>query len=270
MPRLLGLAASLALTAGLPPAWAQGTDPTPPPPAPSQPADIPAAKELFDRHIREIGGMDALAKLRNREITGITNIPSMKVQGFLSIVSVAPNSLLMKMEVPPRGTFEFGCDGEKAWQTALDGKSYTLVEPELTAMIEDAEFLGEAAYATRYAKLGTPEPASFNDRLAYRVPATTTRGREMSVYFDVETGLNLGISLVRKNEAGEDVSMSVRLRDYKAFDGVKLPTRLILKEGETYEETRTYTRVRFNVQPEPVIKAPEVLLPPPRAQEEGG
>lgn len=229
----------------------------------SQPETVPTAEELFARHVREIGGAEALARLKNKVIVGTMQIPSLKVEGILNIWAVAPDALRMRMEIPGRGTFEFGFDGQNGWQTSLEGKSFALTGPALDAMIEDADFLGEANYTKRYTTLGIPEATTFNERLAYRVPAVTTRGREIQVYFDAQTGLNLGVMLNRRNDEGKEVGVIVRLADYKEFNGVRHPTKVTIKEGEDYEEIRTYTRVRFDVEPAPTIKAPATLLPPP-------
>ena len=84
-------------------------------PASTQSATLPTPKELLERHVKAIGGREAIVAHSSRRATGTMSIPASGMEGTLEIIQAKPNKSLMRITLPGVGTMEEGFDGTHGW-----------------------------------------------------------------------------------------------------------------------------------------------------------
>lgn len=185
---------------------------------------LPAAEELFERHIAAIGGMEAIKKHTSLKFTGTIKIPAMKYTAFSTLWQVAPNSLAMFTEPPGGARGETYCDGTYAWEKmpAPDGSSILTLytDSRWTETLFSADFYADVDYRTRYKSTKTTELTEFNGAPAYKVLAESNLGKQLYIFFDQRSGLIVGTHTVQ-SEGGQMIPLITINGPYTEVDGVK-------------------------------------------------
>lgn len=224
------VAAALVLTLALPgPALAkkkkakQGGEP---------PAEesLPAAADLFVKHIEAMGGEDAIRANASAHTKGTLTIPLQGLMASIEIWAQAPDLATMTMEVPGLGSFQSGFDGTIAWGTDPMSGAVLKEGAELAQTRRDSDYYSDLNYASRYPTMETLGRVQWGPFRAYKVHVVAQDGQEESVYFDQETGLKVGGERLNETEMGP---MPVRmvLEDFREFAGLKIPTRITESTG---------------------------------------
>ncbi len=224
------LAAALALTLMLPgPALAKkkkGGDKDTAPAAES----LPAAADLFARHLEAMGGEEAILANTTSYARGTMTIPLQGLSASLEIWTQAPDRAHMVMVVPGLGSFRSGHDGTVAWGTDPMSGAVLREGAELLQAKRDSDYYSDLHYATRYPTMETLGQVQWGPYKAYKVHVVTPDGAEETIYFDQETGLRVGSERLNETEMGP---MPVRmiLEDFKVYSGLKLPMRISESTG---------------------------------------
>jgi carboxyl-terminal processing protease len=103
-----------------PPTLAQGNRPSdaakPETPAPLQTfKSTPQADEIMERYIREVGGREALKRLKSRVSIGKCILPLQGLNGKVLIKEEAPNKMSMEIDIPDLGVMKTVYDGSRGW-----------------------------------------------------------------------------------------------------------------------------------------------------------
>lgn len=229
-----------------------GGTPTPGPALPVAAADrsLPDAEALLAKHLAAIGGAEAVAAHPARRLTGTYEQRSVGfVPAPFEILAVAPDRRRVWIQLPPPLDERFAENGEPGHIARVhDGaESFEHNAYRGDKLITDDEAREEAVaarlpFATEagalYRALRTEARVVFDERDCFRVHATTHDGRTRFLYFECESGRLAG-------REAEDEAL-VRYRDYRAFDGLRLPTsvRAFRPEGGLEEHFRV-TAVDF-------------------------
>ena len=218
---------------------------------PSSPDELPSAESLLARHLAAIGGADALARHSHLHVRGTYEQRSV---GFVpapyEMRWSAPDRRRVDIQFPPPLDQMFAKDGVPGRLSRVhDGEAVFELNPyrgdKLYSPGEEREErvaarLGAAAEsAALYETLTTSARVEFDERACFRVEATTRDGRRRTLYFDASTGLLAG-------REAEDEAM-VAYRDYRAFDGLLLPTlERVFRPDGGIEETFRVEQVTFD------------------------
>ena len=89
--------------------------PTAVPSAQEAAARLPAAREVIDRHVREIGGREAVLAQSSTHVVGTVSLPAAGISGEMEAFHAKPNKFLQRLVLPGIGTVEEGFDGTVAW-----------------------------------------------------------------------------------------------------------------------------------------------------------
>lgn len=227
---LFSLAAALVLALAMPgPALAKKKKASKGEETPAE-EPLPAAADLFDRHIQAMGGEEVIRANTTSHATGTLTIPLQGLTASLEIWGQAPDRTYMTMEVPGLGSFRNGFDGTIAWGTDPMSGAVLKEGAELIQTRRDADYHSDLNYASRYPTLETVGRVQWGSYRAYKVHAVSPDGQEESIYFDQETGLRVGGERLNETEMGP---MPVRmvLEDFKEFAGLMLPTRITESTG---------------------------------------
>ncbi len=218
-------------------------------------AELPSAELLLARHLAAIGGAEALAKHPAIHLVGTYEQRSVGfVPAPFEVRWSAPDRRRVEIQFPPPldqlfakdgvpGRLARVCDGELAFERN-PYRGDKLLTPAEEREERIGAHLGAAAEgATLYALLTTTARVPFDERECLRVSATTHDERHRTLYFDAATGLLAG-------REAEDEALVI-YRDYKAFDGLLLPTfERVFRPDGGIEETFRVEEVTFEPAPE--------------------
>ena len=195
------------------------------PAAASASASLPPAKEVMARHIKAIGGREALLARSSSRATGRIDMPASGVSGTFEMYGAKPDKTLIKMSLPGIGEMQEGFDGTVGWSmNPLTGP--TLMQGiQLEQRKLDSDFYSGLDPEKRYESITTIEQTTFDGRQCYKVRLVRKGGGEDFQFYDVKTGLRAGGIVTRETPMGNMTATSTET-DYKPFGGVLLPTKL--------------------------------------------
>jgi len=196
------------------------------PPAAAKPdAALPSARSIIDRHIKEIGGREAILALNSTHATGTISLPGPGLTGKLEVFHAKPNKALQRMSLPGIGDVEEAFDGKVGWSlspmtgpTLIDGK-------QLEERSFDSDFFEELKSADRYSSMTTLERTTFEARPVYKIRLVKKTGGEDIEFYDMETGLRAGLISTRESPMGP-MQSTVVLSEYKKFGKLLQPTTM--------------------------------------------
>jgi len=185
-------------------------------------AGLPSARSIIDRHVKEIGGREAVLALTSTHATGTVSLPAAGLTGKLEAFHAKPNKFLQRMTLPGIGDIEEGFDGTVGWSispltgpTLLDGR-------QLEQRKFDADFFEDLKSNERYESMTTVEKTTFDGRSVYKVQLVRKGGGEDIEFYDATTGLKAGAITTRDSPMGP-MQGTTSWSDYKKFGGLLQP-----------------------------------------------
>ena len=228
--------------------------------APARPvaAELPDARTIVDRHIKAIGGRDAILAHKSIHATGTLTMPTNGISGPVDIYGAAPDHVLVRTTVAGIGEIVDAYDGKVGWSiNPMTGPSLkTGKELEQTKL--DADFYSELRDPRKYT-MKTIEKTPFDGRDCYKVSVKRPDGTEDFDFYDVATGLRAGSINTRETQMGVMTISNVE-SGYKKFGPLTQATVLTQKvmgvEQKITIETVEYDKVEPAVfEPPASIKA---------------
>jgi hypothetical protein len=220
---------------------------------------LPPARDIVGRHVAAIGGTDALSKLSSLRAVGTLEIAEQKITGTVELLQARPARFVTRVTTTDMGTSERGFDGKVGWM--LDRSGATLLTGRrLREVSEEAQFDAILLHAPELIKeLTTLERTRFDNRPAYKVRAVFLSGTQQVEYYDVETGLLIGVEGSRELPLPFGVVPTVNtLRDYKTFGGVKFATTLMQRSIGLLQVFR-FTSYEINAVPATAFDLPPAV-----------
>ena len=213
--------------------------------APKPPAEkLPAASEIIDRHIKAIGGRDAVLSHGSSRASGTFGVPAAGLSGSVEVFAAKPNRMLMKITVPGLGEMLEGFDGTHAWSVSPMTGPTIHQGKQLEERRFDSEYYGELKAADRYESMTTTEKTTLEGRPVYKVRLVRKGGGEDTEFCDVETGLKAGSVNTRETPMGTITATTIET-DYKKFGNLLVPTT-IKQSGMGVEQVMTINAVEFD------------------------
>lgn len=185
-------------------------------------ADAPSAEKLFQKHLEAIGGLERVKKIEHIHAKGSVEVAAAGMTMSIETWQAAPNSIRMTMNLPGMGMMEQGFDGETGWMMSPMTGPMLLEGVQLDEMKQQAMVGRDAKWKELYSSLETTGKEAFAGKPAWAVKAVTKAGSEQTIYFDAETGLQLGFKGTQATDMGE-VSAETVFTEWKEFDGMKMP-----------------------------------------------
>lgn len=215
---LMGPLALIAQTPQAPPTQTQA-------PAAAAQAALPTARAIVDRHLKEIGGREAVLSHTSTKATGAVSIPAAGMTGSIEVFAAKPDKSVLKVNITGVGEVIEGYDGKIGWSTSPMTGPMILQGKQLEQKRFDADFYGELHDQTRYRSMTTLERTEFDGRQCYKVQLVRNDGSEDIEYYDVETGLKAGRVSSRETPMGV-VTGTTTESDYKKFGNLLYSTTL--------------------------------------------
>lgn len=271
---MLRVAALMHLVAGCAlPAFALGTQAPSLPAAPTQPepqttpadASLPAAADLFRKHLSAIGGEDALRSHRNRVSRGrASSFPG----GEFALVTTwlePPERLHSRFERPGQAPVDTIFSSGYGWKV-LGGNRAELIRNEtLRELRDEADFFADVEFDRRFSEMQTIDRVTSPEGgTMYRVRVVYAYGKDELHYFDAETGLRHAVLTSTMRPEGQ-IPMIVVYKDYRSISGVQIPHEVIITVHPG-KENESGTRINFTSIQANVPSVPSWEMPPALAE----
>lgn len=191
--------------------------------------ELPAARDLIERHIEAVGGREAVLAQVESTMTGRLEFPAAGMSGPLTIASRPPSDRVMIVELPGMGEIRTGYSPELAWSVDPFMGPRILTGPERDAMTEQAEpraMLRDPEFFSTIETVGETELD--NGATCYRVRLEWQSGRESFDCYHAESGLLVEMEMTQPSPMGE-ISSVTRMRDYQEFGDGRIATRTSIR-----------------------------------------
>jgi hypothetical protein len=240
------------------PLYAQAPAPAPAQkPAPAA-AELPDGREIINRHLKAIGGRDAVLGHKSLHVKGTLSIPSSGITGPIEISAAAnPNRVIVKTLVPGIGEIMEGFDGSHGWMLSPMTGPMLKVNKELTQARLDADFYSELRDPKTYPTVKTVEKTTFDGRQCYKVQLQRVDGIEDFDFYDAATGLRAGSINTRETPMGQ-MTVTTVSGGYKKFGNMLVPTTQSQKIMQI-EQTITVSSIEFDKVDPAVFTPPDAI-----------
>lgn len=207
--------------------------------AASLPRQLPPAPEVIGRHIDAVGGRDAIQAHASTHLTGSIEILGQGLVGQLAIYGAAPDFTLVTLSFADAGIeSRTGYNGEVGWSMESMTGERVLQGGELQQLVDEADYYSDLHEAANFSSMETLEIVDFAGRPSYKLELVYLSGRQVSEYFDVESGLLTGVAGIQESIMGP-MNVVSTLGDYQQFGDVMVPTLIVqeLGPGQTVQIT---------------------------------
>ncbi|CAF3758389.1 unnamed protein product [Rotaria sp. Silwood1] len=202
-------------------------------------------KSIIEKYIAAVGGDAAIAAIKDAEIKGSAEIPGAPMKpdfarkyivgsAYSSIVSAMGGAMVLQKQVVANGTYT----------SIQNGQAETLEDEDKEELDEETTFVNEVYYLKNNYTLNVAGIEAIDGKDVYAVKVKSAKGREFTNYYDVATGFKVKTTQMVDGPAGAKVPVSTMLGDYKAYNNVQMPTKVILDQG--VKITVTFTDVKIN------------------------
>lgn len=219
-------------------------------------ADLPDARTIVDRHIKAIGGREAILAHKSMHATGTLSIPASGISGPVDIYGAAPDRVLVKSTISGIGEIVDAYDGTHAWTISPMTGPALKTGKELEQTRLDADFYSELRDPKKYT-LKTLEKTSFDGRDCYKVSVKRSDGTEDFDFYDVGTGLRAGSINTRETQMGTMTVNNVESA-YKKFGTLTQATSLMQKMMGV-EQKITLESVEYDKVDPAIFEAPAAI-----------
>lgn len=181
-------------------------------------AALPAAEQLFARHLQAVGGEKALKSIHSRVMKG-TRSSSEGWRSLVEIYQEAPDNWRDSFKLQAQFANVF--DGSHGWNQDDQG-IHDLKPQDLAKLKEEAEFYRDLKLGEMFANARTTGKEIINGKDSYVVEAKTAEGQPRQLYFDLGTGLLMRIVRFDPSPFGP-IPDAVDYADYREVDGIQVP-----------------------------------------------
>jgi hypothetical protein len=219
---------------------------------------LPDAREIINRHIKAIGGRQAILSHTSMHATGTLSVPSSGMTGEMEIFAAAnPNRLFVRTTVKDIGEIAEGFDGSHAWSVTPMTGPMLKVGKDLQQTKLDAEFYGDLRDPKFYPDVKTLEKTTFDGRPCYKVSLKRIDGVEDFDYYDAATGLRAGSTHTRETVMGT-MTISTVEGGYKKFGNMSQATSMT-QQVMGVEQRITLLTLEFDNVPPAALEPPATV-----------
>jgi hypothetical protein len=223
-------------------------------PAARQEAALPPARDVVARFVSALGGAEAYKAVKSARARGTMQIPSMQVTGTVEVMTARPARHLARVNINGIGPVEQGYDGKVGWSINPIAGPSLMVGRELIETADGAWFDGPLHEPDHVREMTTVARVTFDGKPAIKIKVVLVSGSEQFEYFDVETGLQIGMEADRATPQGV-LPLTHIFRDYKKFGAVMQASTLV-ERAAGIETVLTLTSVEFDVVPDDTFAIP--------------
>jgi hypothetical protein len=215
------------------------------------------AHAVYERLIEVTGGRAALERYASTRAVGEFSMPAQGLRGDLEVFAAAPNKLFIRVNIPGFGMVRNGFDGEVGWSINPAVGPMVLEGTMLEQMRQQADFLGPLNMQAYIDSARVVEEAEFAGKMCQKVRLVTKWGEEYFEFYDVATGLPVGVIRTQESPMG-GVEATTVLSDFEDFGGILIPTTTVLTTMGV-DQIITVTAVEFDTVDPSVFGLPKEI-----------
>lgn len=189
---------------------------------------LPKAETILDHYVEVTGGKASYLKRKTEISTGTVEMAAQGIKGTITRYSADPDKSYVAMELDGVGKIEQGSIGGVAWEKSAMMGPRVKTGDEKAQALRESLFNGQLNWRKLYPKVETTGVADVDGEQCYKVVLTPAQGKPETMYFQKKSGLAVKTETVAASAMGE-VPVEVLVSDYKNFDGVMVPTRMVQK-----------------------------------------
>jgi len=183
---------------------------------------LPNAKDLIAKWAKETNA-DAWKAHKSSRMKAAFDLPAMGMSANMEVVTVFPNVMSSKIDIPGMGEMRQGFDGNVAWTVnPMQGPSL-LTGPQLDAAKEDNDPDNYSRISAAITASETVEKATLGGQECYKVKHTWKSGKTSFDCFSVADGMITWSQAKVVSPMGE-VETTTTYAAYKDWGGVKRAT----------------------------------------------
>jgi hypothetical protein len=214
----------------------------------------PTGRDIVARYVAAIGGEEAYRAIKSIRARGKFELPAQQIVGTIELLSARPAKLLWRATIPGIGMIETGYNGKVGWSIDPLAGPTVFSGRQLSELADDAWFDGTLHGPDHLRELTTVGREDFDRRPAWKVHVVTISGSEQFEYFDVDTGLQIGVEATRQSPLGIAPMTSI-LRDYQRF-GALLQPASVIQRTLGLEQAVTISSIEYDTVPEDAFDLP--------------
>jgi hypothetical protein len=189
---------------------------------------LPKAETILDRFIEVTGGKAAYEKRRTEIYAGTVDIAAAGLKGSMTRYSAEPDKSYIVIDLDGVGKIEQGSSANLAWQKDVMMGARVKSGEEKAQSLREGVFNGPLNWKKMFAKAETVGVETIDGEECYKVLLTPAEGKPETTYYSKKSGLAVKTVATAASPMG-DIQAEVIVSDYKDFDGVLMPTRMVQK-----------------------------------------
>lgn len=205
-------------------------------PSKGKPVDASVtAKSIIENAIKAQGGLNVIAAIKDVEWMGTLDIPGapfkpdvktsiINGKAFLRNTSAMNGGMILQKQSVINGAYK-----EEGQMVA--GKEMTDEDKE--ELDEEQFIVNEIYYLKNNYTFNVKSIESVEGKDAYEVEITSIKGRKFTNFYDVSTGLKVKTVANAEAPDGTKVQIPTIFSDYKAYNGLQLPTKFTIVQMGT-------------------------------------
>jgi hypothetical protein len=206
---------------------------------------LPKAETILDKTTEAMGGKAAYDKLHNMVVSGSMEVKGIGIKGTMKSYHVAPDKMLVEVEIQGIGTIRDGSDGKIAWEiSAIQGPRIKEGDEKALALRE-SDFTAGVNWRKHYKEAVTSAIEKVDGKDCYKLLMTPNEGPQETHYIDKDTNLPVRMSMTMKGPMGE-IPIEATMGDYRKEGDLLMPHSTVQKAAGQ-EIAITFDTVQFNV-----------------------
>ena len=207
--------------------------------AASRADDQADAKAIVAKAIKAAGGEEKLTKFNAHTVKETGTYYGMgDGVPYTGIYAIQyPHQFKMEIE----GFFKMVLNGDKGWRQ-INGETVEMT-PDQLKIQQDDHYGGWVTtllpLKDKKFKLATAGETKVADRTALGVRVSSDKHRDVTLYFDKQTGLlaKAEFRVISEEQGGKEVNREILFSEYKEIEGAKMATKFLIKhDGEKFVE----------------------------------
>jgi zinc protease len=181
------------------------------------------AEAILKKAIEAQGGEAAIAAIKDLSMTGTASVMGQSLAfsqqyippgGYVQTLSVG--GMALSKQLKKNGTYK----------VTQQGQDVPMEDKDREELDESANLFPEPFMLKNGYKFAVKGIEQVDGKDAYVVESTSPKGRVVNNYYDLATGLR-----VKESKTEEGNPSSAYIKEYKTYNGVKVPVKLLLEQG---------------------------------------
>lgn len=186
-------------------------------------------QSILQKAVAAYGGEAAIAAIKDVQLTGSASVMGRDI--VVTQKSILPSAYALEMNMGGMVLQKKMLKDGKYSMTA-QGQPQPAEEKDKEEMNEEAAFFLESYLLKQTGYDYTIKGIEKVDgKDAYVLTVKTPAKREYTNYYDVASGLKVKQSLTQEGPGGQQMMINISIGDYKAFNGVQIPTNILTDLG---------------------------------------